>query len=111
MKTLKVRSVLVACLLAALLWMPALAVQAADGSPAGFFAQWTGWWTTWTSWWAPQAESVHAPTSPAPQSLTGAGEAETGVTVGSPTSPTQNGLEGDGGEDDGDVGSAVDPFG
>lgn len=112
MKSLKIRRVVVACLLTALLWMPAFAVQAADGSPAGFFAQWTGWWTAWIGWRAPETESVQAPTAPARQSVMGAGEAEMGVTVeNSPSPETHDGLEGEGGEDDGDVGSGVDPFG
>ncbi len=112
MESLKVRRVVVACLLTAVLWMPAVAVQAADGTPAGLFAQWTSWWTPWTGWWAPETESAQAPTSPARQSVTGAGEAETGVTVEFSSPPeTQSGLEEDGGEDGGDVGSGVDPFG
>lgn len=107
MKSLKIRRVVVACLLTALLWMPAFAVQAADGSPAGFFAQWTGWWTAWIGWRAPETESVQAPTAPARQSVMGAGEAEMGVELGSPASPVPvEGLE-----EEGDKGGELDPYG
>lgn len=108
MKHLKLRSVALACLLAALLCLPALPVQAVDGSPGGFVAWWSDLWSSWTTWWPPPVDETTSTQSTESQSVTSAGEANSGATVGTPTSPeTQSSAE----EEEGDIGGAMDPFG